>query len=300
MTRIIFFGTTEHSTLMLEKLLQMKDIAVPLIITKKGKPAGRGLKALPSPIALFANEHGVPVTEIEKTQEAAETLKKLNPDLFFVVDFGKIIPQDILNIPSKGTINFHPSLLPQYRGPSPIIAPILNGDTETGFSFMLLDAEMDHGPILYQKKIAIDSDDTAGTLEKKLFERGIEKLEYVMTKYLSGKIEPTEQDHSKATTTKLIKKEDALVNFTKESAEVIERKVRAYNPWPFAYFFHNGKRIQIINVSMCQPTISPAHQFTRTEDGVVACCANNTFLILKTIKPEGKQIRTSKEFEQYF
>ncbi len=297
---IVFFGTTERSVLMLKKLLESNDMAVPLIITKKGKPAGRGLETEQSPVARFAIERKIPLVEVEKTREAIEQLKNVNPDLFFVVDFGKIIPQDILDIPKRGTINFHPSLLPKYRGPSPIVTPILNGDSETGFSYMLLDAEMDHGPIFYQETVPIDPDDTAGTLEKKLFDRGIEKIEYVISEYLSGKLKPIEQNHSQATSTKLIRKEDALIDFSKESADAIERKVRAYNPWPKVFFFLNGKRIQVIKSKVIKSLSSSNDQFVKTPEGILAHCADGTFLLLETIKPEGKQARSSKEFEQYF
>lgn len=297
---IIFFGTTEHSALMLSKLLEMKDVSVPLIVTKKGKPAGRGLGVEPSPVALFGKEHAIPVIEVEKTRETIKELKMVKPELFFVVDFGKIIPQDVLDIPTKGTMNFHPSLLSAYRGPSPIVTPILNGNKETGFSYMLLDAQMDHGPTLYQETVSIAPNDTAGSLENTLFEKGAEKFGKIISEYLSGVLRPVAQNHSEATITKLIQKEDALVDFSKESADVIERKVRAYNPWPYAFFFHNGKRIQIIKAKMTQGINASMHQFIKTNEGIVASCANNTFLLLEVIKPEGKQARSSKEFEQYF
>lgn len=292
---------------MLSKLLETKDVVIPLVITKKGRPAGRGLEIEQNDIARFAQKHNIPVVEVEKAREAIEKLKELKPDLFFVVDFGKIIPQDILDIPKHGTINFHPSLLPKYRGPSPIVTPILNGDSETGFSYMLLDAEMDHGPILYQETISIASNDTAGALEQKLFERGIGKLEHIVKEFLAGNLKPTEQNHSEANVTKLIQKEDALVDFSKESADVIERKVRAYNPWPYAFFFHNNKRFQVLESMISPPLYLPLTKgetkegvFIKTKDGIVARCMNGTFLLLEVIKPEGKQARPSKEFEQYF
>ncbi len=379
--KIIFFGSTASSVLLLEELFTMKTISVVAVVTKKEKPSGRGQKVQENPVTRFLknrfsvissgrfvrgtngernreisplsyneisplafpkgagslgrNDKAIRTREIhlfqiEKLRDIEDELKGLKPTLFFVVDFGKIIPQSILDIPSQGAINFHPSLLPKYCGPSPIQTAILNGDTETGFSCMLLDAEIDHGPILYQERVDIDPADTSVSLEKKLFERGKEKIDQVVTQYLTGDLKPQEQDHKRTTVTKLIKKEDGMIDVSKETAETIEHKVRAYQPWPGVYFFlPNGKRIQILRarvLSSVTPHLSQDDKgmrilnealnpktnerwgvqketknkktdlFSLFKKSFMVSCFMDTTLELLTVKPEGKKEMTGYDF----
>ncbi|MEX0587434.1 MAG: methionyl-tRNA formyltransferase, partial [Patescibacteria group bacterium] len=153
------------------------------------------------------------------------------PQLFVVASYGMIIPPETLEIPEKGALNVHPSLLPKYRGASPIQAAILNGDLETGVTIMQMDEKMDHGPLLSQKKVTLDAAETTPTAMVKLAQFGGELLTRTIPGYLNGKIPPRPQDHDLATFTKLIKKDDGKVNWQENNIQ-IERMVRAFNPWP--------------------------------------------------------------------
>ncbi|MCE9549167.1 methionyl-tRNA formyltransferase, partial [Candidatus Nomurabacteria bacterium] len=195
-------------------------------------------------------------------------------DLFVVVSYGKIIPKEILDLPRLGTINIHPSLLPLYRGPSPIVTPILNGDTETGVTIIKIDEEMDHGPILAQEKINLSGDEFIWDLEKSLAELGGKLLVETIPKFIAGQVQLKEQDHNKATYVKKIKKEDGLIDLEDDAVKNYN-KFRAYASWPRTFFFKNGKRIIITKASL----------------------ENNQFIIEKVL-PEGKKEITWTEFNK--
>ena len=209
--KYIFFGTPEFATIILEKLMKS------------------GYK----PIAVFRDPK-------ELTSVLIEKLEHLKPDLAVIAAYGKILPKEILDIPRFGFINVHPSLLPKYRGASPIQCAILNGDKETGVTIMKIDKKMDHGPILAYSKWLIANSDTYESLSKKLAKFGAELLVKTMSDYISGKIKPIEQEHEKATYTKIIKKEDGKIDWIKSAIE-IERMTRGYYPWPSTWTTWNGK-----------------------------------------------------------
>jgi len=231
--RLIFFGTPLFGQVVLQKLLD-ENFNVVAIVTQPDRPVGRDQKLTPSPVKTLAKERKIKVfTPASKTELLAtgSRLLALKPDLFVVASYGMIIPQEILELPEKGALNVHPSLLPKYRGASPIQAAILNGETETGVTIILMDEQMDHGPILAQEKIALDPAETTSTAMSKLAQFGSEILARAIPNYLNGKIAPQPQDHTQATYTKLVKKDDGKVNWQENNIQ-IERMVRAYNPWP--------------------------------------------------------------------
>ena len=231
--RIIFFGTPLFGQIILQKLLD-ENFNIAAVVTQPDRPVGRDQKLTPSPVKTLANERKIPVLPPADKVDLLATNHKLlatKPTLFVVASYGMIIPQEILELPEKGALNVHPSLLPKYRGASPIQAAILNGETETGVTIILMDEQMDHGPILAQKKIALDPAETTSTAMVKLAQFGGKLLARTIPNYLSGKITPQPQDHTQATYTKLIKKDDGKVNWQENNIQ-IERMVRAYNPWP--------------------------------------------------------------------
>ena len=231
--RIIFFGTPLFGQIILQKLLD-ENFNIAAVVTQPDRPVGRDQKLTPSPVKTLANERKIPVLAPADKVDLLATNHKLlatKPTLFVVASYGMIIPQEILELPEKGALNVHPSLLPKYRGASPIQAAILNGETETGVTIILMDEQMDHGPILAQKKIALDPAETTSTAMVKLAQFGGKLLARTIPNYLSGKITPQPQDHTQATYTKLIKKDDGKVNWQENNIQ-IERMVRAYNPWP--------------------------------------------------------------------
>jgi methionyl-tRNA formyltransferase len=240
----IFFGGEPLAVPTLEKLYG-KGLMPKVIICNPDKPAGRNLEITPPPTKVWAIRHDVPYLQPEKLDVAfMDELKSLNCELGVVVAYGKIIPEEIVNMYSLGLINIHPSLLPIYRGPSPIVAAILNDDTETGVSIIKIDEEMDHGPILAQEKINLSGNETVDELENALAEVGGELLAKVLPEYVSGKIIPKEQNHAEATFVKKMVKEDGELDLN-DAGEKNYNKYRAYFNWPRTFFFKDGKRIII-------------------------------------------------------
>jgi methionyl-tRNA formyltransferase len=231
--RIIFFGTPLFGQIILQKL-QDENFNVVAVVTQPDRPIGRDQKITPSPVKTFAKEHKIPILAPADKEELLATnrkLEKLKPALFVVASFGMIVPPETLQIPEKGALNVHPSLLPKYRGASPIQAAILNGDTETGVTVIQMDEQMDHGPILSQEKTALGSTETTATAMKKIAQLGGNLLTKTIPPYLAGKIIPQPQDHTQATYTKLIKRDNGRINWGENNAKV-EQMIRAFNPWP--------------------------------------------------------------------
>lgn len=296
--KVIFFGGSAiFAVPALKKLAENFEIS--LVVTNPEKPVGRKQTPKPSMVEDRANKMNLPVINVEKfTNEAVNKIKKIQPDFFVIVDYGKIIPQKLLDIPKYGAINVHPSPLPKYRGASPLQTAILNGDKETAFSIMLIDKQVDHGPILAQKKAEILPDDTYGSLYKRLSELYPEFLAETLKKYLSGEIKPIPQDDSRATFTKMLSREDGKIDWSK-SAEEIERMVRAYNPWPGTFTEFNGKKLKILR---CHPERAERTEGSHTpgqlfifDKKLAAKCGKGT-LLLDQVQPEGKKSMSGEEF----
>jgi len=206
-------------------------------------------------------------------------LKELKPDLVIVASYGKIIPKEILEIPKYGSLNIHPSLLPKYRGPSPIQTAILNGDKETGVTIILMDEKIDHGEIISNSKFLISNKKTTyQELNKKLAELGVKLLIKTIPKWINKEIKTKPQDHSKATYTKILKREDGKIDWSKPGRE-IERQIRAFNPWPgtFTFIKHKNKTLRI---------------------KVLEANIKDNKLIIKKLQPEGKKAMSFEEFKR--
>ena len=281
----VFFGTPDISVIVLEELKKTGLIPT-LIVTAPDKPQGRGLKITPSSVKQWALDMNIPVLTPHRLKD--ETfLADLDPnkhgiekwDLFVVVAYGKIIPQSVLDIPKFGTLNLHPSLLPKYRGPSPIQTAILNNDKNTGVSIMLLDAQMDHGPLIVQKHFPIPEDQwplSSQKAHRDFFKAGGELLGHTIPLWVSNKIHATEQDHSQATYSKLIQKEEARISLS-DDPYINFLKIRAYDIWPRAYFIETlqGKKTKV--------TITDA-------------IYHNDTLIVRKVIPEGKKEMPYEDF----
>lgn len=245
--RIAFFGTPELAVFTLEEL-NKAGFKPEVIITAPDKPKGRGLILTPPPVKIWAEQNNVPVLQPEKLdQNFIYKLKTKNYQLFIVAAYGKIIPEEILAIPKHGTLNIHPSLLPEFRGPSPVESAILSGHDKTGVSVMLLDKETDHGPILAQKEIPLDETCRRIALSEKLFRLGGEMLAETIPKWINGEIEAVPQEHGKATYSKKIAKEDGLLDLSGNPV-LNYRKIRAYESWPGTYFFaeKGGRKVRVV------------------------------------------------------
>ncbi len=255
-----------------------------------------------SPVKTKALELGLRVVEPPtlKKPEAEALLKEFGVDIAIVVAYGKIIPQSVLDIFPRGVLNIHPSRLPKYRGPSPIQSAILNGDEETGVTLMLLDAEMDHGPILAQEGLRIKDHEFRGELEMRIAELGARMLVHILPQWLEGKIQLQEQDHARATVCKMVEKEDGKIDWKKPAIH-IERMVRAYEGWPGTWTEWNGKRLKIIKTRVLHESVGCAKNSTpgylwQTEQGELAVNCAPGSLVLEQVQMEGKKSATDEEF----
>lgn len=315
--KIVFWGAY-ISNIVLEALV--KNFHVIAVVTNPDKPVGRKQLIVPAPIKVFAQKQGISVLQPEKLDSDFKfQISGLAPDLFVVAAYGKIIPKEILEIPKHGALNLHPSLLPRWRGASPIQYAILNGDEETGVTVMLMDEKMDHGPILARRELEIRNPKseirkyTTPKLSEVLTKMGAELIIETIPKWINGEIKPIPQDESKATYTKILKKEDGKIDWSKPAVS-IERQIRAFVPWPgsFTYWKRGEKEVRLEicvsriadscgqdadtrgNLSMSDidkrpglVTIRKKGLFIQTDNGILE--------VLK-IQPEGKKEMTAKEF----
>lgn len=274
-----FFGTDEFSIAVLDEL--KKNNYIPsLVVTTEDKPKGRKLLLTPPPVKEWALKENIKCIQLKslKNDESFSSIKsssELDFDFFIVASYGKIIPQNILDIPKYKTLNVHPSLLPKLRGPSPIQSAILS-ENETGVSIMRLDSEMDHGPLLAQEKVNIEWPPYADELEKTCAQIGGKMLAEIIPKWMVGEINESEQDHSNATYCKKIEKKDAQIDLS-DSPEINLKKIRAFNIWPGAFYFEKDgdKEIRII--------VKKAH-------------IDNNELVIDRIIPEGKKEMDYKDY----
>lgn len=246
---LVFFGTPDFAVPSLRRLaVDGHEIAA--VVTQPDRPAGRGRRPIPSPVNAAAEELGLLIQQPEslRSAEAVAAIAALKPEVIVAVAYGQILRRPVLDIAPKGVLNVHPSLLPRWRGASPVPAAILAGDTETGVTIMLMDTGMDSGPILSQVRAGIDDQDTAGLLLARLAGQGAELLAETVPRWLSGEITPQPQDDSMATTCPLLHKEDGRLDWTLPARD-IWRRVRAYNPWPGTLTALDGETLHIWQAS---------------------------------------------------
>ncbi len=292
-------GTPEYAARYLEGLIRAGSMPS-AVITQPDRPAGRAQIVEPTPVKRVAEQYDIPVFQPEdiRDEEWAKKIQELNPDLIVVVAFGQIIPQSILDIPSKGCINVHPSLLPRHRGATPWQETILQGDQATGVTIMLMDEKMDHGPILAQEKIPVSPVETTPSLENKTAQIGIPLLTKALSQWFDGKITAQEQDHDQATYTRLLRKESGRIDWSK-SYEEIERMIRALNPWPGTWTEWRSKRIKILETQPVQSTIqqdSLKDIFFADDDHLLVRCGTDEYLEITKLQPEGKNPMSGSSF----
>lgn len=250
--RVVFMGTPTLSATILEALLE-KGYNIVGVITKQDKPAGRKKEIAESPVKLVALKNNLPLLQPEKIDQAViDQLHTWKPDLIIVAAYGKILPQSVLDIPGFGCVNFHPSLLPEWRGAAPIQNAILSGATETGVTIMLMDKGMDTGDILRQETVPIDSTDNTATLTGKLVQVGIQLLLQTLPLWIERRIKPQKQDGSRATLCQMIERSDGHIIWT-DDAESIYNRYRALYPWPGIYTYWKKKddllRLKLLSIS---------------------------------------------------
>ncbi|MCL5784497.1 MAG: methionyl-tRNA formyltransferase [Patescibacteria group bacterium] len=251
--KVVFFGTPDFVVPILEKIRE--NIQLTAVVTAPDKKVGRKQTLTPTPVAQAAQKNNLPVLKPERLDEEfiKNNFKILDVDLFIVAAFGKIIPQNLLNIPKFGSLNVHPSLLPKYRGPSPIQNAVLNGDKTSGISIIKMDEQTDHGPIVYTREIMLSHNDNFQTLGTKMFAQAADLLTQIIPEYLAEKITPQPQNDQKATYTKIITKEDGYFNIDNPpSLEKLDKMVRAYYPWPTVWTKWEGKIVKFLPDKMVQ------------------------------------------------
>ncbi|MCX5751512.1 MAG: methionyl-tRNA formyltransferase [Candidatus Saganbacteria bacterium] len=243
--RIVFMGTPAAAAKILQALVDAKQEII-AVVTQPDRPQGRGLKVYFSPVKELALQYNLPLLQPEKVKEPifVAELCALKPDLIIVVAYGQILSGQVLEMPKYGCINVHASLLPKYRGASPIEYAILKGEKETGISIMRVQVSLDTGPVLLQDKLPISAIDTTGSLESKLFEIAVPLTLKAIKLIEQGKAEFIKQDESKASYASRIRKEEGVVDW-KKSAMQIDAMVRAFDPWPGAYTYYNKKSLKI-------------------------------------------------------
>ncbi len=285
--KIVFFGSDENSAKLLAELIQA-EYNIELVVTKTSKKTGRSQKQ--NPVKKVAEQSNIKIAEKDRLNdpESIEILKNTEANLAILLSYGTMIPQEILDSFPLGIINIHPSLLPKYRGPSPVQTTLLNGDQEAGVSIMLLVKEMDAGPIIAQEKIKVELEDNHETLNNKLFSLGNKLLLDNLQKYIDKEIETHSQDNNQATYAEMIKKEDGLINW-EDSAEKINNKIRAFYNWPGAYTHFNDKLLKIIKAEIKEGNTD--HQLGEIflEDDKIAIQTKKGLLCPLVVQIEGKQ-----------
>lgn len=247
-------GTPDFAVPALDALHDSSD-HICMVVTQPDRPKGRGRETVPPPVKKAALNFEYPVFQPEsiKTESAVNAVKHVDPDVLVVVAFGQILPPRLLSLPRYGAVNVHASLLPRYRGPAPIQWAVINGESRTGVTTMLMDRGMDTGDILLTAETDIRSGDTAATLHERLAKLGADLLLKTLHDVKTGTVQPTPQDHSLASYAPMLKKADGRIDWQKSAVE-LDAFVRGVTPWPGAFTFHGKKRLKILRATPLQET----------------------------------------------
>jgi methionyl-tRNA formyltransferase len=298
--RVVFMGSPEFSVPSLQALFAHYNIAG--VVTQPDRPAGRGQTLTPPPVKVLTQQLGLPIIQPPRLRlpEAMQQLGDWKPDLIVVTAFGQILRQEVLDLPAFGCVNVHASLLPRWRGAAPINAAILHGDQQTGVTIMRMDPGVDTGPLINQRQTAIEPGDTALSLSERLAALGADLLVESLPGYLSGELSPQAQDESLATYASMLKKEDGELDF-KLSAVELERKVRAFQPWPGTYTHWQGAALKVQRARCIfdpakEATLSPGER--TIYQGFPAICTAQGLLVLDELQPAGKKPLAGKIFLQ--
>lgn len=296
--KIVFMGTPHFGKICLEHLVNSRHEVV-AVVCATDKPSGRGNKLCMPEVKVFAIEKGIPVYQFEKIRfEGVEILKSLNADIFVTASFGQILSQEIIDIPKYNIINVHGSLLPKYRGASPIQTALLRGEKTTGVTIMRTDAGVDTGDILLQQEFEILEDDNCETLMNRCANIGGKLLIEALDLIENGRAVYIKQNEDLATKTKMFKKENSKINFEKPANKICN-KIRAYSPNPACYFKFDGEKYLVYKAKKVEAEIP--HQgcgqlvVANPKQGLVFSCEDGFVEILE-LKPENKKIMTAKAF----
>jgi methionyl-tRNA formyltransferase len=292
--RIVFMGSPDFAVPVLNALAARYPVIG--VVTQPNRPAGRGRTLNPPAVKAAALRLGIPIIQPEKLRlpEAMSQLQDWDPDLIVVAAFGQILRSAVLDLPRFGCINVHGSLLPRWRGAAPIQAAILAGDTETGISIMKMDPGIDTGPVLSQRSIPIAAEETGGSLFEKMSILGAELLLETLPRYLGGELVPQPQPEEGATYAPMLKKEDGLLDFT-QPAIALERRVRAFHPWPGTSLDWKGGPLKVLHASTSSAK-SPGSGYRLMLEGCPAVGTGEGILVLEEVQPAGKKPMPGKAF----
>ncbi len=295
--KIIFIGTGEIGVSLMEALVRHPQIDLTLVVTGIDKPMGRKMQLTPNEIKKAALNLGLDTFQPENINEtsALEKLKGLNPDFLLVMAYGQMLKQPVLELPQIDCLNVHTSLLPTYRGASPIKSAILNGEEVTGISLMRVIKKMDAGPVYFQFKTDISNTDTGQTLSNKMAKLAAEEVPGAIVRIVDESLEPVEQNEAEATHVSKLEKADGVIDWS-DSAEKIDCKIRAFNPWPSAFTFFEGKRLKI-HQAKAHATPLPHKPGTVCEvEGRVGVSCGEGFLELIEVQVEGRKAQSIEVF----
>ncbi len=292
--RVVFMGSPDFALPSLSMLA--KNYQVVGVVTQPDRASGRGRELKAPPVKVLAQTLDIPILQPQKLREpeSMQQLQAWQPDLIVVAAFGQILRKDILDLPRYGCINVHASLLPRWRGAAPINAAVLAGDEETGVTIMKMDVGLDTGPMLAKRPIRIKPDDTAGSLFEALSTLGADLLIETLPAYLDGKIPPQPQPEEGASYAPMLKKEDGRLDFSQPVVE-LERRIRAMNPWPGAWFEWDGNLLKVGRGVVGEGQSSMVGGRLILEGRPAVSCADGV-LILEEVQPPGKKMMSGKAF----
>ncbi|ATB45815.1 methionyl-tRNA formyltransferase [Corallococcus macrosporus] len=294
--RIVFMGTPDFAVASLAACFELGEVVA--VVTQPDKPKGRGNTVTAPPVKELALSRGVPVLQPTKlrTPPFAEALRQYAPDICVVTAYGRILPKDLLELPTHGCVNVHGSLLPRFRGAAPIQWAIAHGDAETGVSLMVMDEGLDTGPVLAMKRMPIAPDDTSATLYPKLAALGGEVLREYLPAYLRGELKPVPQPSEGMVLAPIIEKDQGRLDFTRPAVE-LERRLRAFTPWPGAFTTLGGKLLKVHRATARGGSGAPGTVLASGPDGIEVACGEGS-LVLLDLQPEGKRVMRAADFLQ--
>ena len=311
--QIVFMGTAELSCASLEELARTQGFQITAVVTQPDRPKGRELKEQPSPVKALALRLELPLLQPERARDEKfiAALRGLQPDLIAVAAYGQILPQSILDLPPHGCLNVHTSLLPRYRGAAPIQWAIANGDAETGVTIMKMDAGLDTGPIVSQRRTPIRPEHDSAALHDRLAQLGAELLAQTIPDYIAGKLQPQPQPAEGASRAPKIKKEDGLIDWHRPAQNILNR-LRAFKPWPGAFTRWRSsfslprsedtlKRelqphlLKIWSAEVAEKSGTPGEILSADKTGILVACGQNALRILE-LQREGGRRMSAAEF----
>ncbi|HME89916.1 MAG TPA: methionyl-tRNA formyltransferase [Myxococcaceae bacterium] len=292
--RILFMGTPEFALDSLRACLEVGEVVA--VVTQPDKPRDRGQASSAPPVKRLALEHGLKVLQPTKLRDAPflDSLRTRSPEVALVAAYGKILPRELLDLPASGSVNVHASLLPRFRGAAPIQWAIASGDQTTGVCLMKMELGLDTGPVLASAHVAIRPDETYESLWPVLARLGAQLIRTHLLAYLRGELHPTPQPSEGVVLAPMLKKEDGLLDFRKSAAE-LERRARAFQPWPGTFVFLGGKILKVRQARLGDGSGPPGTVLSSTAKGIEVACGSGS-LWLAELQPEGKRAMTAADF----